>query len=531
MSDRVLVADTISEAGVATLRDGGLDVDVRTDLSPDDLCACVGDYEAIIVRSASRVDERVIAAGDRLKVIGRAGVGVDNVDVSAATRRGIMVVNAPQGNIISNAEHTVGLLLALVRRIPQAHAKLVSGTWDRSAFMGTELNDKVLGLIGLGNVGTLVAQKCHAFGMRVIARDPYLAPERFARLGIERVEDLDELLARSDVLSIHVPKTAETSGLLSDAELERCKDGVYIVNTARGGIIDEDALARAIKAGKVAGAALDAFASEPLTSSPLFELDQVVVTPHLGGSTHEAQDKAGTSIAEQVLLALRGEFVPNAVNLEAGSELPEFVRPFVGLSNKLGRLAAALAGEAVGQLEVAYQGQIADEDTRVLTLSALRGYLQGAIHEPVTYVNAPVLAADRGIDYGERKSKSTEDYLNLLRVTAKRDDRTITVAGTLSGRGDQPRLVEIDNVIVEVELTPYMAFFRYVDRPGVVHKLSGVLSDHDINIAFMQVGRRDEGGEAIMVLAVDSSIPPEVFEEMIAAADITSGRFVVLDGD
>jgi D-3-phosphoglycerate dehydrogenase len=294
-------------------------------------------------------------------------------------------------------------------------------------------------------------------------------------------------------------------------------------------LVDEEALALALKSGKVGGVALDVFETEPTTSSPLFGLDNVVVTPHLAGSTAEAQDKAGVIAAEQVLLALRGEFVPNAVNLEAGGELPDFVRPYLGLASKLGRLAAVLAGEAVGSIDVTYHGQIGEEDTRVVTLSALRGFLQVGVHEPVTFVNAPVLASDRGIDYSETRSKTSADYTNLVRVTAHRDDRAVTVAGTLAGRGNEPRLVEIDDVAIEVSLTPYMAFFRYGDRPGVVHKLSGILADNAINIAFMQVGRSGPGGEAIMALAVDSEIPAPVLQEMISAADITSGRFVSLD--
>jgi D-3-phosphoglycerate dehydrogenase len=526
---RVLVTEAIAGAGVALLEEGGLDVDVRTDLDHDELVQVVGQYDGLIVRSATKVRSDVIDAAGRLKVVGRAGVGVDNVDVDAATRRGILVVNAPQGNIISNAEHTMALLLALVRNIPQAHASLIAGQWDREKFMGAELHSKVLGIIGLGNVGTLVAQRGNAFGMKLLASDPYKTEQWAARIGVELV-GLDELLARADVITLHVHKTADTRGMIGEAELEKCKTGVLIVNTSRGGLIDEEALVRAIKSGKVAGAAFDVFETEPASDSPLFGLAQVVVTPHLGGSTVEAQDKAGTSIAEQVLLALRGEFVPNAVNLQAGRELSDFVRPFVDLARKLGRLAAALTGEAVGELEVEYLGQIGEEDTRVLTLSALRGFLQPAVHEPVTYVNAPVLASDRGINYGERKSKATADYLNLVRVTTRRDGRTVTVAGTLAGRRNEPRLVEIDDVGIEVSLTPYMAFFRYQDRPGVVHKLTGVLAAHDINIAFMQVGRRGEGEEAIMALAVDSPIPADVFREAMAAADIASGRFVALEG-
>jgi D-3-phosphoglycerate dehydrogenase len=527
---RVLVTEAIADAGIALLRDAGIGVDVTSGLSPDELVATIGGYDGLIVRSATKVTREVIDAGDRLKVVGRAGIGVDNVDVDAATRRGIVVVNTPQGNVTSTAEHAVGLMLATARRIPQMHSAMQSGRWEKKGYEGRELNGKTLGILGLGRVGALVAQRCHALGMEIIARDPYIAPQRAQRMGIELVE-LDDLLGRADVITLHVVKTPETVHMIGEAELEKCKPGVIIVNVSRGGVIDEDALARALKAGKVGGAALDVFEEEPLTSSPLLDLDNVVVTPHIAGQTTEAQDKAGVIAAEQVLLALRGDFVPNAVNLEAGAELPDFLRPFLDLARKLGRLAAALAGEGVSALDVSYQGQIAEEDTRVVTLSALRGFLQAGMHEPVTYINAPVLASERGIEYTEKKTTETGDYTNLVRLTTFRGDRTVTVAGTLAGRRNEPRLVEIDDVGIEVALTPHMAFFRYQDRPGVVHRLTGVLAEHEINIAFMQVGRRGEGEEAIMAVAVDSPIPADVFREAIAAADITSGRFVSLEGE
>jgi D-3-phosphoglycerate dehydrogenase len=527
MTAKVLISDKMDPKAAAIFRERGIEVDEIAGQSPDELKGIIGGYDGLAIRSSTKVTRDLLDAATNLKVVGRAGIGVDNVDVDAATRKGIVVANAPQGNILSTAEHTIGLILALVRRIPQAHGELVRGNWEKKRFMGAELHDKTLGIIGLGRVGTLVAQRMHAFGMKIIANDPYISPQRAARLGIDLV-DTDELLTRADVITVHTVKTPETYHMLSTPEFERCKPGVVIVNASRGGVIDETALAQAIKDGKIGGAALDVFETEPTTSSPLFELDQVVVTPHLAGSTAEAQDKAGIIAAEQVLLALRGEFVPNAVNLEAGGELPEFVRPFLDLATKLGRLSAALAGGAVSELEVTYNGQIAEEDTRVITLSALRGFLQAGVHEPVTYVNAPVLAQDRGLAYSERNSTVPADYTNLIRVSAIRDDRTVTVAGTLSGRKNEARLVEIDDVSIEVSLTPYMAFFRYEDKPGIVHKLSGILAENGINIAFMQVGRSGPGGEAIMALAVDSEVDAPVLQQMIEAADITSGRFVSL---
>ncbi len=527
---RVLVTEPIADAGIVLLRDAGIGVEVTTGLSPEALISAVRDFDGLIVRSATKVTRDVIEAGDRLKVVGRAGIGVDNVDVDAATRRGIVVDNTPQGNITSTAEHAVALILAAARKIPQMHASLAAGRWEKKGYQGRELNGKTLGIVGLGRVGALVAQRCHALGMEIIARDPYIAPQRAQRMGIELVE-LDDLLQRADVVSLHVVKTPETVHMIGEAELEKAKAGVIIVNVSRGGVIDEDALARALKSGKVGAAALDVFEQEPMTASPLFDLDNVVLTPHIAGQTSEAQDKAGVIAAEQVLLALRGDFVPNAVNLEAGAELPDFLRPFLDLGRKLGRLVAALAGEGVSSLDVSYQGQVAEEDTRVVTLSALRGFLQAGVHEPVTYINAPVLASERGIEYMEKKTTETGDYTNLIRLTTYRDERKVTVAGTLAGRRNEARLVEIDDVPIEVSLTPYMAFFRYEDRPGVVHRLSGILADNQINIAFMQVGRSGPGEEAIMALAVDSPIPAPVLQKMIRGADITSGRFVSLDGD
>lgn len=528
---RVLVTEKISDAGVALLRDAGIEVDVRTGLEPGELVEAVGDYDGLIVRSATKVTNDVIDAGRRLKVVGRAGIGVDNVDIDAATRRGIVVVNTPQGNIISTAEHTLALILALARRIPAAHASLASGRWEKSKFTGVELQDKTLGIIGFGRVGTLVAQRCHALGMKVIARDQFISPQRFARTGVEQVE-LDELLERADVISLHVTMSPDNKHMIGEAALERCKPGVLIVNASRGGVIDEDALARAIKAGRVGGAGLDVFESEPLTASPLFDLPEVIVTPHIAGQTAEAQDRSGVIAAEQVLLALSGDFVPNAVNLDASGELSEFLRPFLPLATKLGRLMGGLAGEKVSDLEVSYQGQVAEEDTRVLTLSALRGFLQPAVHEPVTYVNAPILAADRGIGYSERKSKESDDFVNLVRVTAHRAGGTVTVAGTLARKANESHLVEVDGRSLAIDFSRYMAFFRYADKPGVVHKMSGPLAEAGISIKNMYVGEPpSSGGDAILVLSVDRPISPDVFEEMMRAADITSGRFVSLDGD
>lgn len=530
MTHRVLVTEAIADGAVAILEAGGLEVDVRAGLDHSALLEIIGDYDALIIRSATKVVADLIEAGNRLQVIGRAGIGVDNVDVDAATRRGIVVVNAPQGNILSTAEHAIALLLSVARQIPQAHASLSAGKWDKKSFNGVELHDKVLGIVGLGRIGSLVAQRCLAFGMKVIARDQFVSPQRFAQVGVEAVE-MDELLERSDVITLHVTMSPENVHMIGASELARCKPGVIIVNASRGGVIDEDALAEALRSGHVGGAALDVFEKEPLTSSPLFGLPNCVVTPHIASATSEAQDKAGTIVAAQVVSALRGELVAHAVNIQAGGELPEQVRPYVDLSNKLGRLARALAVDAVDSVEVDYHGQIASHDTRVLTLSALRGFLQPSVNEPVTFVNAPLLASDRGLDYSEKKSSGQISHSSLVRVTARTGERTVTVAATLAGLSNEARLVEVDGRSLEIPLCGFMAFFRYDDRPGVVWKVSGPLAKAQINIKNMVVAEPAEaGGQAVMALAVDGPIPADVFEDAKQAAGISSGRFVVLEG-
>src|SRR5688572_7222503 len=427
---KVLVADQLSAAGVAALEEH-FEVDVRTGLSKDELVQAIGDYHGVIVRSATTIDADVIAAGTNLKVIARAGIGLDNVDVKAATARGVIVCNAPQSNVISAAEHTVALLLALARNIPQADRSLRDGQWKRSSFEGMELHGKILGVLGLGRVGTLVAQRCSAFGMRLVAYDPYVSAERAAQMGVELVATVPELCALADVLTVHLPKTAETVGIVGLDELRSMKPGARIVNTARGGIVDEDALFTALSEHWIAGAALDVFSSEPMTDSKLFTLDNVVVTPHLGASTSEAQDKAGTMVAESVVLALSGEFVPSAVNVSIGANVPETVKPFMPLAERLGRLVTALhpAQSSVSDVTVEFVGRIAEEDDRAVALSALKGLLVDVVHEPVTFVNAPLLAEERGLNIVTRTSPASHDYVSLIRIEAG----DVAVAGTLVG--------------------------------------------------------------------------------------------------
>ncbi|HEX9123905.1 MAG TPA: phosphoglycerate dehydrogenase [Actinomycetota bacterium] len=510
---RVLVTEPLSAPGLDMLR-RDFRVDVRPELASGGLVAEIAPYEALVVRSQTRVTAAVIEAGEHLKVIARAGIGLDNVDVEAATRRGVMVVNAPQSNIVSAAEHTLALLLAQARSIPLANADLKAGRWERSTYEGVELQGKTLGVVGLGRVGGLVTQRAAAFGMRIIAFDPYVPKERAKEMGIELMPTLEALLVQADFITIHLPRTPDTERLIGRRELALVKEGARIVNTARGGIVDEVALAKALEDGRLAGAALDVFAEEPTTESPLFAFDQVVVTPHLGAATAEAQDKAGTAVAEMVGLALRGEFVPYAVNVSAAAEVSELVRPFLPLAEKLGMLLTGLARGAVHKVECQFLGRIAEADTRVLTLSILKGVLRGVVHEPVSFVNAPIIARERGIVISEMRSAISTDYVNLVGLRAETDDGPVSVAGTLVGNRNAERVLQVLDYDIEMAPATYMLFFTYEDRPGIIGKVGTILGAHDINIATMDVGRPTRGGTALMGLTLDSPVPPEVIDEM-----------------
>lgn len=523
---KVLVAEPISERGIEALR-RHVEVDVRTDLGREALLEAIGDYDALVVRSQTKADAELIARGRRLRVIGRAGIGTDNVDLDAATRAGIVVVNAPQSNVISAAEHTLALLLSLARNVPAAHASTVAGGWERARFEGVEVYGKTLVVLGLGRVGTLVAQRALAFGMRVVAYDPYVSKARAAQMGVELVATIDEGLREADFLTVHLPKTPETKALVGARELALMKHDARIVNTARGGIVDEQALATAIRAGLIGGAAVDVFDEEPPPGSPLFGLERVVVTPHLGASTQEAQDKAGASIAEQVLLALRGELAPYAVNVDAGREISDVVRPFVGLAEKLGRIFTLLAGGHVHEIRFTYQGQIAEHDTRVLTLAGLKGAFGAVVQEPVTFVNAPLLARERGIEYTEVKAAAGRDYVNMIEI---RGDGGAAVAGTLVGRRNEERIVRVFDFEIDMPPARYLCFLRYDDRPGVIGAIGTILGGAGINIADMRVGRRERGGEALMCLTVDQWISPEVLAELAEGSGAKSSTFLELEG-
>jgi D-3-phosphoglycerate dehydrogenase len=440
-----------------------------------------------------------------------------------------MVVNAPTSNIVSAAEHAVGLLLAAARRVPAANASLKSGEWKRSKFTGVEVNEKVVGIVGFGKIGQLVAARLKAFDTTIIAYDPYISAARAAQLGVKLVT-LDELLAQADFVSIHLPKTPETKGLIGERELGLVKPSVIIVNAARGGLIDEAALAKAIEEGRVGGAGIDVYASEPCTDSPLFALgDTVVVTPHLGASTDEAQDKAGTAVAKSVKLALQGEFVPDAVNVQSGGVVVEEVRPALGLTEQLGRVFTALAGTVPSELEVLVRGEIAAHDVQILQLSALKGVFTDVVEQQVTFVNAPLLAEERGVQVHLTSTEDSEDYRNLLTVRGTlATGEQFSVSGTLFGRKQLAKLVEIDGYDVDLPISEHLAFFVYHDEPGVVGKLGNVLGSRGVNIAGAQVARKAAGGEALMALTVDSAIPADVLAEIAATIGASSARMADL---
>ncbi|WP_404816752.1 phosphoglycerate dehydrogenase [Streptomyces thermolineatus] len=522
----VLIAEELSPATVDAL---GPDFEIRHCNGADraELLPAIADVDAILVRSATKVDAEAIAAARKLKVVARAGVGLDNVDVSAATKAGVMVVNAPTSNIVTAAELACGLLLSVARNIPQANAALKNGEWKRSKYTGVELAEKTLGVVGLGRIGVLVAQRMSAFGMKIVAYDPYVQPARAAQMGVKLLS-LDELLEVADFITVHLPKTPETLGLIGDEALRRVKPEVRIVNAARGGIVDEAALASALKEGRVAAAGLDVFSSEPCTDSPLFDFDNVVVTPHLGASTGEAQEKAGIAVARSVRLALAGELVPDAVNVQGGV-IAEDVRPGLPLAERLGRIFTALAGEVALRLDVEVIGEVTQHDVKVLELSALKGVFEDVVDETVSYVNAPLFAQERGVEVRLTTSSESPEHRNVVTVRGTLANGTeVSVSGTLSGPKNIQKIVGIGTYDVDLAMTDHMAFLRYEDRPGVVGTVGRILGEAGLNIAGMQVARAAAGGEALVALTVDDTIPHQVLAEIAAEIGATSARAVDL---
>ncbi len=530
---RILVKEKIADAGVALLRER-FDVDLGLDWDDEQLAERIGAYHGILIRSATKLTADLIARGDKLKVIGRAGVGVDNVDVEAATKRGIIVANAPQSNVITAAEHTFALLLALARNVPQAHGALVDGRWERSKWGGVELYEKTLGLLGFGRIGQLVAARAQGFGMKVVAFDPFVSATRFRELGVEQAASSDDLYAAADFISIHLPKTPETERWLDAEALAKCKDGVRIINCARGQLVDDEALKAALDSGKVAGAALDVFTHEPVTDHPLFGYPNVVVTPHLAASTTEAQDRAGVQTAEQVVAALTGGVVSTAVNIPAVSaEDMDVLGPFLPLCLGLGRVGIGLAeSSSIDRIEIEYLGRIAERDTRLLTLSVLNGVLAGHTDEDVNLVNAPALADERGIAVSERRETSAHDFTDLVRVSIVCGEQRTRIVGTTLGRLHRPHLLEAWGQRFNLQMDEgHLALFRYQDVPGMVGRVGTAFGAHGVNISAAAVGRQPPGTGsdlAVMAITTDAPVPQPVVDEIVASDGFVAGRAVPL---
>ena len=507
---RVLVTEEIADAGLDRLRAAGHVVDVQLGLNGEALIAALQGAQALIVRSATNVDAAVLSAVSGLLVVGRAGVGLDNVDVDAATKAGVMVTNAPESNIVSAAEHTIALLMSMARNVPQAHAALVSGRWERSKWEGVELAGKTLGVVGLGRIGKLVAHRALGLGMKIVAFDPYISVERGRQMNVDMLP-LDQLVATSDFLTVHLPKNKETLGLINRDLLVKAKPSLRVINVARGGIVTEHDLFEALRDGLIAGAALDVFEREPVTDSPLFSLPNVVVTPHLGASTREAQDKAGEVIADMVQLALAGDFVPFAVNVDA-AEANETLKPFIPLAERLGALFADVVGAQASELEIEASGEIGAYDTRIITLAALKGFLGRLTGEAITYVNAPTVAEQRQVAVREQRRDDVahQDYVNLITLRSGAHN----ISGTLAGRRREARLVLIDDHLSDVPPAQFMLIVRNDDRPGVIGRVGTVLGDAGVNIDNMDVGKTPQAGSALMVIATATPTPAEVVSQL-----------------
>ena len=522
---RVLVKEKIADAGIDLLR-ADFDVELGVDWEDGELERRIGEFDAILIRSATKMTPELIERAGRLKVIGRAGTGVDNVDMDAATKRGIIVANAPESNSVAAAEHTMALALALARNVPQAHGSLVAGEWARSRYGGNELYGKTLGVVGFGRIGQLVAKRALAFDMEVLAFDKFVTPERFRELGVEGTKTLEDLYARADVITLHVPNTPETEGMIGDDAIGAMREGVRLVNCARGPLVDLDAVQRGLESGRIAGVALDVFPEEPFTEHPLFERDDVVVTPHLGASTAEAQDRAGIDTAHQVRAALTGGVVTNAVNIAAvRPETMEALAPFVPLCEKLGRLAQGLTEEGLDCVEVSFRGPIAEHDTRLLGIAVLVGILSGHTEEPVNLVNAPTMAEDRGIDVVERKESASEDFTELVTVKIGATE----VAGTGVGPRNIPYLTGVWGQSFYMPFADHLAIFRYADQPGMIGRVGTAFGAHGVNIVSAAVGGEASGhGEAVMALTTDAPAPQGVIDAIASGDAFSVGRTVSL---
>jgi D-3-phosphoglycerate dehydrogenase len=536
-SARVLVAEKIGDSGIDLLREH-FEVDVGTGWTVEELDARIGEYDGILIRSATQLDRDLLDKATRLRAVGRAGVGVDNVDIEAATKRGILVANAPQSNVITAAEHTMALLLALARNIPQAYMSLTAGKWERSKFSGVELNEKTLGILGFGRIGQLVASRARAFGMRVIAFDTFVGADRYRELNVEKASSADDVYAVADFLTLHLPKTPETEGWLNSATIAKCRDGVRILNVARGSLVVDEDLKAALDSGKVAGAALDVFQTEPVTDHPLFGYPNVIVTPHLGASTAEATDRAGYQAAEQVVAALTGGVVTSAVNIPTVSaEDLAVLEPFRPLCNALGRIAVALAvaeNPSVDRIQTDFFGRLADRDTRLLSIEVLQGALAGHTEEEVNAVNAPTVAEERGIRTVETRHTVARDYTDFVRVTVTAGQSTARAAGTLIGRRNRPHLIEAWGQRFDVQLENHITLFRYRDLPGMLGRVGNTFGRHGVNIVSAAVGRQPEedpsgdGRLAAMLITTVAPVPSEVVEEIVSSDGFFAGQTVAL---
>lgn len=524
---KVLVSDNISPRGVDILKKAGLEVDVKTGLKPAELKAIIGEYHALIVRSATKATADIIEAATNLKVIGRAGSGLDNVDKVAASKKGIVVMNTPGGNTITTAEHTIAMMFALARRIPQAMASMAAGQWEKKKFMGVELYNKVLGVIGLGNIGGEVSRRAQGLGMQVIAYDPFLNEEKARQTGVEKVE-IPELIKRSDFITIHTPLTHETKNLVRAETIKTMKDGVYIINCARGGIVNEKDLYEALESGKVAGAALDVFEQEPPVNSPLIKHPNVVCTPHLGASTQEAQENVALAVAEQIVDYLVHGTIRNAVNFPSvPADQAAVLKPYITLADNLGSFASQLLDGEITGITIEYRGDVAGLNISPVTLSALKGLLTPILLETVNFVNASVIAKERGIEVNEAKSRDAGDYNSMITMKIKSPKRELLVSGTLFSKKD-PRIVKIDDYTVEIVPEGNMLVMNNNDKPGVIGSIGAIMGNNNINIARMHFGRESAGGKAISVVSIDSSISDELLEEIRHLPNILDVKVITL---
>ncbi len=521
---KVLVSDPIAEQGIEILKNE-VDVDIATGLEPSELIKRIGNYEALIVRSETQVTKDVINAGKKLKIIGRAGVGVDNIDVNAATERGIIVVNAPEGNTISAAEHTIAMMMAMSRNIPQANASLKSRKWDRKKFMGVEVRGKTLGVVGLGRIGSEVAKRALGMEMIILAYDPFISAERAKDLGVE-LTTVEDIVRRADYITVHTPLTKETKDLISTKEFAIMRKGARLINCARGGIINEEALAKAVRDGIVGGAAIDVFTKEPPFENPLLELERVILTPHLGASTEEAQINVAVTVAEQIVNALKGQPVKNAINMPyVKAEVMQIIEPYFPLAEKMGKLGTQFIGN-YEKVEISYCGEIADHNVAPVTLAVLKGLLEPMIGAGVNYVNAPTIAKERKLKVVESKSKTVVGYPSQISIKLTRKGEERIISGTVIGK--EPRIVQIDEYLIDIIPSGFMIVTRIEDRPNIIGPCCMILGKNDINIAGMQVGRIKAGGEAIMVLNIDSEVDSGILDEIKAVDGIIDAKLVVL---